>query len=328
MSGRLILQVGSDRLRLECWDERRDAPTWQSESPWSREETLATAVAALLSEAPAGRRSRRLTIRVERPLAQFRRLNTLPPVRREFLAALVEQQASTFFRKNGHPLVTDATWLPRSGGEPREALLAAVELDLVDALISAAAEAGLDVAQVTVAAEPAALNLDLVPRSARAARRAASAKSLLRLTGAVLLLWCLVGGLWAARTGIEIRRIRRELVHLAPARQALLAGQTVRHRAESMLLTLDAENAARTRLEERLIAIGASLPDSAFLTGLSLDTLATGLLTGAARRATDVVAALERAHAGQAPRLDGAVTPDPSGGHWERFTIRLGTPAR
>lgn len=328
MSCQLILQVGTDRLRLERWGERGDAPTWQSESPWSREETLTKAVAALLAEAPAGRRPPRLTIRVERPLVQLRRLNTLPPVRREFLATLVEQQASTFFRKNGQPLVTDATWLPRNGSEPREALLAAVELDLVESLISAAAEAGLDIAQLTVAAEPAAFNMDLVPHSTRTARRTASAKSLLRLTGAVLLLWCLVGGLWAARIGIELRRTRRELAHLTPARQALLAGQKVRYRAESMLLTLDAENAGRTRLEERLITIGTSLPDSAFLTGLSLDTLAMGLLTGAARRATDVVAALERAHAGPTPRLDGAVTPDPSGGHWERFTIRLGTPAR
>jgi hypothetical protein len=325
---RLVLQVGPDRLRLEHWSARGDAPAWEAECPRSLESPLASVVASLLEGVPNAAGSPLLTILVERPLAQVRRLGTLPPVRRDHLAALVQQQASTFFRKNGHPLVTDATWLAASNGGPREALLAAVDLELADALRAGAAEAGVEVARLTVAAEPAAMALDLAPLGARATRRQAQRRSLTRLAAGVAMLWCLAGSLWAARLGLELHRTRIELARLGPARQALLAGQKVRHRAEEMLLTLDAAEAARPRLEERLLAIAAALPDSAYLSGLSMDTLATGLLTGAARRATEVVAALDHAHAGPAPRLEGAVTPDLGGHHWERFTIRLGVPAR
>lgn len=323
-----MLRVGTDRLRAERWAERGAAPTWAAEAPWSRELPVSRAVAALLAARPKAPGSPALTIEVERPLAQLRRLDNLPPVRREHLATLVQQQASTFFRKNGHPLVTDAAWLPASNGGPREALLAALDLELAEALLVGAAEAGVEVDRLTVAMEPSAPALDLAPPGARVTRQAAERRSLNRLTTIVAILWCLTGALWAARLGFELHRTRLELARLAPARQALLTGQAVRHRAESMLLTLDAAQVTRPRLEERLLAIAAAFPDSAYLSGLSLDTLAAGLLTGSARRATDVVAALDRAHAGPSPRLEGAVTPDPSGHHWEHFTIRLGSPAR
>ena len=323
-----MLRVGVDRLRAERWGERGETPTWVAEAPWSRETAVAPAIAALLAARPKAPGSPTLTIEVERPLAQLRRLGTLPPVRREHLATLVQQQASTFFRKNGHPLVTDAAWLPTSNGAPREALLAALDLELAEALLAGAAEAGVEVDRLTVATESSVPALDLAPPGARAIRRAAERRSLHRLATIVAILWCLAGALWATRLGFELHRTRLELARLAPARQALLTGRTVRHRAEAMLLTLDAAEAARPRLVERLLAIAATLPDSSYLTGLSLDTLATGLLTGAARRATDVMASLDHAHAGPAPRLEGAVTPDPGGHHWEHFTIRLGSPTR
>jgi hypothetical protein len=98
----------------------------------------------------------------------------------------------------------------------------------------------------------------------------------------------------------------------------------VRHRAEALLTTLDAANTARHRLQDQLLAVASALPDSAYLSSVSIDTLGRGLMTGGAHRATEVVAALERAHAAPNPRLEGAVTPDPmSRSRWERFTILL-----
>jgi hypothetical protein len=202
--------------------------------------------------------------------------------------------------------------------------MAAIEVELGEAIVEGAAQAGFVVDRCTVADLPGAESLDLLPAAGQYSRRARRRQSLGRLALVVGLVWGLAIGTWTMRVGLEVYRTRSELIRLDGARRALLGGQAVRHRAEALLTTLDAANTARHRLQDQLLAVASALPDSAYLSSVSIDTLGRGLMTGGAHRATEVVAALERAHAAPNPRLEGAVTPDPmSRSRWERFTILL-----
>src|SRR5206468_6866954 len=86
--------------------------------------------------------------------------------------------------------------------------------------------------------------------------------------------------------------------------------------------TLNEAATERQVVAARLARITAALPDSSFLTSLTLDASGTGVLTGLARRAADVVARLEARGAVVHPRLDGPVLRETAAGkEWERFTI-------
>jgi hypothetical protein len=289
------------------------------------DQSLANVLADLLAEVPRDNRPGEVQVLLHRPVVQVRHVDTLPPVGSSALAALVDHQASTFFRKNGHPLVTSASWLPAVRDAPRRAVMAAVEVELAEAIVEGAARAGFEVGRCRVAELPGGDALDLLPQPARDQLRRRRRRSLGRMAGITVLAWVVVLAAWTIRFGLEVHRTRSDLIRLDGARQALLAGQAVRHRAEAMLFALDAADPARRRLQDQLLAVASALPDSAYLSSLTVDTSGGGLLTGGAYRATDVVAALERAHAAPNPRLDGAITPDPlTSARWERFTILLG----
>jgi len=324
MKRRLTVQVAADRLWAEAWTGERE-PSWRAEAPRAVDVPLADALQALLADAPPHTRRVETQVLLHRPLAQVRHLEGLPPVRGRALAALVDHQASTFFRKNGHPLVTSAGVLAATGDQPRRTVMAAIDVDLADALVEGMARAGLAIDQCTIADLPGAESLDLLPPAARQDRDRRRWRSLTRVVSLAALAWAMALGSWAVREAVEVHRTRSELVHLAGARKALLAGQAVRHRAEALLTTLDEAGAGRHRLQDQLLAVAAALPDSSYLVTLALDTLGRGLLTGGAHRATEVVATLERTHAAPNPRLEGAVTPDPlNAARWERFTILTG----
>ena len=75
----------------------------------------------------------------------------------------------------------------------------------------------------------------------------------------------------------------------------------------------------------RLAAITRALPDSSFLTSLTLDER-EGTITGLARQAAGVVAALERESAIAAPRLTGPVVQEVNAGkELERFSLSFVT---
>ena len=323
----MIVRVGSDVVTATI-QGRRQQPLWAGETARGEGEGVDAAVERLLSQVPKELDSP-VTLEVEPPLAQIRRLDSLPPVRGAALSTLVGHQAGTFFRKNGHPLVTDAAWLPALKDSPRQALLAAIDLELAEALSAAATRAGVGLDRITVADIPEARRFDLRSPEARAEQAGRASQSLARLAWSVATLWALAALCWTARLGLEARHIRSELNRLAGARAVLIKGQAVRHRAEQMIETLESGAAARHQLQDRTQALLAALPDSAYLSGLSLDTLGNGLLTGGARHATDAVAALEHAHAAVNPRQEGSTSPDPLGSaNWERFTIRLGSVPR
>src|SRR2546429_4396774 len=133
----LGLRVGRALLRAEGVE--RGSVTWAGETSYGNLTELADAVARLAAEPP--RACRRLVVSLDRPPVQLRTLSELPPVKPRHLAALVAQQAGRFFRKNGQPLVTDATWVGK--GATRVADAAAVEEPLVEAIAAGARAAGL-----------------------------------------------------------------------------------------------------------------------------------------------------------------------------------------
>jgi len=206
------------------------------------------------------------------------------------------------------------------------ALLAAIDLELVESLAAAADRAGVELERITVADLPEARGFDLRSPNAKAEQVRRTRRSLSRLSWTVAALWILVAIAWVTRIGVEALHLRHELDRVAGARAVLLKGQAVRHRAEDMIATLKSGTSPRHTLQDRAQAILQALPDSAYLSAISLDTLGNGLLTGGARQANDVVAAIDHAHVAVNPRLEGSTSPDPLGGTgWERFAIRLGT---
>jgi Tfp pilus assembly protein PilN len=288
------------------------------EAAYAEVTELADAIARLAAEAPSG--CSRLTVVLERPPAQFRLLPDLPPVTARHLAALVAQQAGRFFRKNGQALVTDAAWVGKE--TPGVARAAAVEEPLVEAIAAGARAAGLWLETIAPADQNA---LRLLPHSERESRERAARRRTKRLAFATCALWFMVGALFSARLLWERRTVERELAALRQPLDAVLEARRELRDAETTLNAIAAAERDRGRSLEVLAAVTGALPDSGVVTSLSWNADGTGVLVGAARRATDVLARLGRLPVLSDVRLNGsAVRETISGREWERFTILFG----
>jgi hypothetical protein len=313
--GELRLTIGDVLLRAEA--VHHGAVTWAAEARYESLAMLTDVVARLAAE-PA-RPCTRLVVTLAPPVVQLRTLRDLPPVAPAALARLVAHQPGRFFRKNGVPLVTDAVWT--GTGAERVARAAAVAEPVLDALATGARAAGLTLDDVAVADGGAPLSL--LPPAERAARHAGARRRVRRLAAAAVGAWAVAGALYVARLAQEDRRARAELAALAgPVAAVLEARRELRVGASAVAAVREAE-AARGRATRLLAALTAALPDSAVLTSLALEDERL-VLTGAARRAADVVARLERAGLG-AVRLEGPVVREAvAGREWERFALVIG----
>jgi hypothetical protein len=95
--------------------------------------------------------------------------------------------------------------------------------------------------------------------------------------------------------------------------------------AEAMVLGLAEARRSRGEALATLARVNGAIPDSAVLASYTWRSDGSGVVTGAGRRAADVLADVERSHAVLNPRIDGAVAREALGGHdWERFTIVFG----
>jgi hypothetical protein len=84
----------------------------------------------------------------------------------------------------------------------------------------------------------------------------------------------------------------------------------------------DADRVRIPRLTEELVQ---ALPDSSFLTSLTVSNDGAGRLSGAARRPLQVLARFEHLSAIARPRIEGGTVRDQIGGQpWERFTLAFG----
>ncbi len=313
----LHLTIGERHARAEA--RRGGELLWVGEAAYESPADLSEVIARLAS-APA-ERCRRLRVVIDRPPAQIRTLTDLPPVRPRELRSLVANQAGRFFRRNGAALVTDATWI--ANGQGRITQAAAVAEPLVMAVVTGAAQAGLLVESIT--ARGVTPELQLFPDAERAARARARRRVTTRLAIAACGVWILSGVLFGARLLMERRSIDAEL---AAADAPLAALRDVRHEmrtVESMVVGLAEARRARGQALAALARVSGAIPDSTVVTSYSWRADGSGLVAGAGRRASDVLAAVERTHAVPNPRITGAVVREAVAGHeWERFTIVFG----
>jgi hypothetical protein len=310
----LQLRVGESSVHAEA--TRAGAVVWAGDAAYESPDDLAEVIAGLAA-APA-ERCRRVWVTLERPPAQTRTLQDLPPVRDRELAALVANQAWRFFRCNGATLITDATWVANGNGRVTHA--AAVEEPVVLAIVAGAREAGIVVERITpVGVSP---ELQLLPTAERAVRERARCRMLLRLGIAGLAVWFAAGLGFGARLIVERRNVEAELSAADAPLAALREVRIEMRSAEAMVQQLADARRSRGQALATLARVNAALPDSAVVTSYTWRSDGSGVIAGAGRRGANVLAAIERARAVPAPRVEGAIVRDVLAGHeWERFTI-------
>ncbi len=311
------MRVGRSILRAEVVSG--GAVTWAGEASYTDVTELGDTIARLAAEAP--RACRRLAVTLERPPAQLRTLPDIPPVKPRHLAAMVSRQPGRFFRKNGRRLVTDAAWV--GTGEGRVARAAAVEEPLVEAIAAGARAAGLALETIAPADELAPLSL--LPQSERDTREGAARTRTRRLAIVTSCVWFAAGALFIGSLAWERHAVENEWVAL---QQPLAAVLQARRELRDAATTLDAIAIAereRARALTVLTAMTGALPDSSVLTSLAWSADGSGVLVGVARRATDVVARLDRLGTLTGVHLGGPVVKEAvAGKDWERFTVLFG----
>lgn len=122
--------------------------------------------------------------------------------------------------------------------------------------------------------------------------------------------------------------MEREFAALEKPLAAVLDARRELRDAEATLNAVTAAERERGQSLRMLAAVTGALPDSSVVTSLAWTADGSGVLVGAARRATDVVARLDRLGTLAGVRLGGPVVRDKvAGREWERFTILFGRQA-
>lgn len=315
---RVVLRVSPGCLCAEAM--RGTRAVWSGRFTWGDLDDLPRVLVELAATPELGRDLRALDVLVERPVAQLRRLTDLPPVRQATLRTLVQTQSTRYFRRNGVPLVTDAIWAHESGS--RVARLCAVDVTLLEAIADGAGAAGLRLESVAPAE---GAGLSLLPPSTRAARLARRKRSLARWALIAVGLWGFVGTSYLVRLGLESRRVEAELNRIEAPAAALRALRQEMRTARKMTEAVAATERSEHDLTRWLAAVTLALPDSAFITSLSLSALGRSSATGYAARAAEVAVGFERAAGIREPRLEGHPAREVLlGREWDRFTVAFG----
>lgn len=319
MTAVLRLTVGRDTVRADL--VRWKKTVWAAEARHSGPADLSEVIAQLAADLPPQPRAGQLSVQLEAGLVQYRTLTGLPPVRPAALARLVALQSGRFFRRNGTPLVTDARW----GGGRRQRSTAhavAVEQTWTSSIVAAARQLGIPLDSIGVAGG-AGVRYDLLPPDERAARRRAELGSVRTLAALSAAVWLAGGSLFLLRLRAEGQRIERELDALREPVAAVALARRELAEAGAMVEAVAESERNRHAMLARIAGIARAMPDSSYLTSMVLDT-AGGTISGRAREAARVVAALERGEAAPGIRLEGPVVRELAGGReWERFNIRF-----
>lgn len=319
MSAALHLRIARDTVSAKVVRRRRIV--WAAEGAFNSPEDLRALIIQLASEGSLPARPASLRVKLEVPLVQLRTLEGLPPVRPSALRALVAQQASRFFRKNGKPLVVDAVWLRRVRGQYGVAQAAAAEETWIEAVSEGARAAGLALEGIQPSTGVPGCKLSLLSPAELARRNRIELLALRRLAVLAASLWILGGIGFALRVQREERRIGRELSALDPAVRAVATARRKLGDAARMVEAVERTEREQGAMLRRLAAITAGLPDSAYLTSLTLDE-GGGAMSGLAPQASRIVAVLERDTTIAAPRMTGpAVREVVAGKERERFTV-------
>jgi len=228
---------------------------------------VAEALQGLKILVPRTRAPVRCEVRVGRPFVQIRTLTGLPPVSRRNLLALLQQQASRYFRATERVLIITARPARSMENGTRAVLAVALDDGLVRELIAAAAALNLRVIRVSAVDGSRAKALPLRFRlpGAQPARPALSLRAAATLIGSAIALASFLAagyGIWLDR---QLKSLRAERHRLEPAANAVALLRRETAGAEAM--SAAALEARRRRGEwlARLSAVVAALPDSAVL---------------------------------------------------------------
>lgn len=317
----LRLKVNGSRVSADL--VRGARVLWSGEAAYDGVEDLAEVIARIAVEPDLVRPRTLVRVELERPVVQSRILQDLPPVSLSALRPMVERQSHRYFRKNGTPLVVDACFVNRS--EPRKGVqIVAIEEPVVTAISDGVAAAGLVLERVTPSGLPQTLSL--LPPQERERRHRESRVSLRRLGMAVGVLWLLAGTVLVLSTLRQRRSVDRELALLAEPVAAMAGLKREIATGSTMIAAVQSDRARSSAMIHFLAAVTAALPDSAFLSSLTVDSAGRGFFGGFARRSSEVVARLERSAVVVAPRLEVQPGREVLGGtEWERFSITFGS---
>jgi hypothetical protein len=297
--------------------------SWQGTLKYESADGLRTVLGELLAGEALPERPALLDARIDKPLAQVRSLSDLPPVSPARLRALVSTGSGRFFRRNGTPLVTDAVW-QGGDGAGQFALAAAVEETWVDAIGEAARSVALPI-EIAPADLPTGVRQRLISPDQLRRRCRDELLGLKRLGALAAVLWVAAAATFAGRMRVERERLDREIARLEEPVAALSRAGRALDSASRMIAGLSGAEAGRRRVAATLVAISTALPDSAYVTALALDREGKGQMTLVARRSGEVMAGLARGGALPAPRLEGGIVRETTGGReWERFTVAFG----
>jgi hypothetical protein len=324
MRGAVRVRIGVTRLAAEA--RHGGTVAWRAEAEYAGVADLGETLASLTAELPPRARRWPVQVGLEPSVVQVRTLVDIPPVRAAALPSLVAQQVDRYFRRTGRPLVVDARWLGARRVDRTRVRAAAADEDLLVAVVTGVRASGLRLEAIGPATSPEDERLTLIPPTERARRRQHRRASTRR--------WALAaGGVWIAAILVallslvrERAALRGELASFAVPVAALQRAQREVDEGRAMLSALENGRDAHASFSLRLAAVVRALPDSAYLTSLTLGEAGRGSITGVARRATRVVADLAADPLVPPPRMDGpSVREEVQGKDWERFVIALGT---
>lgn len=314
------IQLGDGRLIASA--DRAGRQIWSQELHFQGEVELSQALAGLAEPVHHQRLPRRTVVRVEPPLLQQRLLSDVPPVNQAELAQLVARATPRYFRQNGHALVSAVRWENGQGSPARIARAVALDLPLAEAVVEGVRRAGLKLSDILPQGSESSLSL--LPPTERAQREASARVGLAKLAGLTVMLWLAVGVFLWARLRVESSRIDQELARLSEPRKALIAARQAMDSAADMVLAVDQAQRNRPELPNRLAMIVSRLPDSTFLTGITIDRSGSILLSGRSRNVQYLVKSLRPGDRREVVQLDGVTTRDTVGGiEWERFSLTI-----
>jgi hypothetical protein len=254
------------------------------------------------------------------PPVQRRTLKNLPPGRIADLRAMVNHQASRFFRIGSSGVVVDLAKLPDSDAY----LAVAIDRDLAHGILDAAGGAGLRVRGLTTTPAPAAVRLSLLPAEELVRRRRGALRRTLWLGMATTVY---AGILLAFCVGSTTARAKQAASAFTKMQTPVRQLRLVRVRLDStlgMIRALERTTQRGSRLLADLKLVSDALPDSSVATSLTVDGDGDLELEGFALEPLEVVARLQRIPAFRLAHLDKDPVRDSSVGRsWSRFEISV-----
>jgi hypothetical protein len=254
------------------------------------------------------------------PLAQIRTLHGIPPVSPVHLESIVRDGIYRFFRLPDGDAVVTAAWAQLEGTEVvRAAAIGAQTLDDLDAAI-------VDVGGVITGCQvddPQKLaTLELLPASTRAARRRSNLRHM-TVSGAMLILGLLLPSVvYSMDLFSDLKRLEREQQALGTSLGQIAAIDSALSGLRPIVAALGTLVDQDVHVSRWLRAVAATLPDSAYLTSLQIDSTTIRLEVVAADALE--VRALFEAGGFYQPRIEAPPTVEASDGRaLERFILLM-----